>query len=145
MFLKNTLNLWFSRVLQEALAVTLCMVLFVFTACSSQVVISSELSAPELIQRAQEASDRNRYKVSLQYYEAVLERYAFNPEYICEAEYEIAFIKYKQKDYTAAKTGLSALLKRYDNQDAEFLPQHFRILANIVLGKIDASENQRKK
>ena len=132
----------------NSIKVTILLLTFaaVFTTCSTAPSdISSDLSAPELIQRAQEASDRNRYKTSLLYYEAVLERYAFDLNYVCEAEYEIAFIKYKQKDYIIARAGLMSLLKHYEGPDMELLPQHFKILSNIVLEKIDVAESKRKK
>ncbi|MDR3247651.1 MAG: hypothetical protein LBT39_02590, partial [Treponema sp.] len=56
--------------------------------------ISEELTAEELVQRAQEASDRNRYNTALRYYQVLLERNQTNSEWLCTAEYEIAFIHY---------------------------------------------------
>ena len=119
--------------------------LVLFAACSSTPAeIPNDLGAPELIQRAQEASDRNRYKVSLVYYETVLERFPDDMEYVCAAEYEIAFINYKHKNYEAAREGFNSLLARYDGQDSELLPQQFRILSNMILDKIGEIENRRK-
>jgi outer membrane protein assembly factor BamD (BamD/ComL family) len=94
------------------------------------------LSPAELIQKGQEASDRNRYKQSLQYYGAIIERYPSYIDEVCAAEYEIAFIYYKQKKYEQAKSALEALLSRYETADAELLPQQFRKLTQIVLAKI---------
>jgi outer membrane protein assembly factor BamD (BamD/ComL family) len=106
-------------------------------ACASgPIEIPAELTPAELIQRAQEATDRNNYKRALLFYEAVIERYPFNTDDICAAEYEIAFIHYKQEDYEAAITGFNALLARYEGADAELLPQQYRVLAKLVLEKI---------
>jgi outer membrane protein assembly factor BamD (BamD/ComL family) len=102
--------------------------------------ISQDLSAAELIQRAQEASDRNHYSLALRYYEAVLERNAFNIELVCTAEYEIAFIHYKQKKYETAKSEFRALLTRYDSSDEELLPAQFKKLALIVMNRIAEKE-----
>lgn len=118
------------------------MIAALITACASgRMFIPDHLSPAELIQRGQEASDRNRYKQALQYYEAIIERYPSYIDEICAAEYEIAFIHYKQKKYETATRELNALLNRYDTPDEELLPPQFKKLAIIVLAKI---EDKRK-
>ena len=117
-------------------------VFFVFSCASGPVNIPHDLSPAEIIQRAQEASDRNRYNVAKQYYEALLERYPTNIDLVCTAEYEIAFIYYKQKKYAQAKDNFHALLDRYNAPGAEFLPPQFKLLSLKVLERID--ERERK-
>ena len=102
--------------------------------------IPDNLTPMELIQLAQEASDRNRYTVSIQYYEAILQRFPHDVDSVCAAEYEIAFIHYKQRNYDLAREGFNNLLERYNFPDAALLPQQFRILSNIVLERIDEIE-----
>ena len=122
------------------LAAALCL-----SACaSSNVNIPEDLSPAEIIQRAQEASDRNRYKVALQYYEALHERNRTNIDLICTAEYEIAFIHYKQKKYVQAREEFNALLDRYNTPDAELLPPQFMLLSRKVLERIDEREKPRR-
>ncbi|MDR2185981.1 MAG: hypothetical protein LBO80_10030 [Treponema sp.] len=111
------------------------------TCVSRPVSIPDDITAEELIQRGQEASDRNRYKQALQYYEAILDRFRTNTDLICAAEYEIAFIHYKQKLYPQSRSELEGLLTRYDDSDAELLPPQFKILAEIVLKQITEKEN----
>jgi outer membrane protein assembly factor BamD (BamD/ComL family) len=114
--------------------------------CStSPQAISPDLSSEELVQRAQEASDRNRYGTALLYYEALLERNQTNYDWILTAEYEIAFIHYKQKKYAEAREELNALLGRYEIPDAELLPQQFKRLSHIVLESIEKKERGGKK
>jgi outer membrane protein assembly factor BamD (BamD/ComL family) len=113
-----------------------------FSACVSAANISEELSPAELIQRAQEASDKNRYNTALQYYQVLHERNRSNIDLIITAEYEIAFIHYKQKKYNQAKSGLNAVLDYYNTPDEELLPQHFKRLARIVLERIDEKQNR---
>jgi outer membrane protein assembly factor BamD (BamD/ComL family) len=108
------------------------------------VEIPDDLTAAELIQRGQEASDRNRYNVSLQYYEAILERFPYDIDSVIAAEYEIAFIHYKQKDYIQSKTEFNRILAYYNTPDQELLPAQFKILSNIVLGKIAKIEAERQ-
>ena len=119
--------------------VILTAALYFTGSCSSAPAIDDKLTAPELVQKAQEASDHNRYKTAVYYYEAILEKFPHDLAYTCEAEYEIAFIKYKQKKYSDAKTGFNALLRRYESPDMELLPQHFKILSVNVLEKIEAA------
>jgi len=123
--------------------IVLLSVLFV-TACTTVANIPEGLSPAELIQRAQEARDKNRYGVAMQYYQVLLERNITNIDLVCEAEYEIAFIQYKQKKYTQAKAGFYALLERYEILGRENLPPQFEILARRVLSTISEKENMRR-
>jgi len=109
------------------------------------IVVPDGLTPAELIQRGQEASDKNRYSQSLQYYSAILERFPFDTDSTMAAEYEIAFIHYKQKNYDLAKTELNDLLDRYNVPDEELLPAQYKILSGIVLSKIEEIELSRKK
>ena len=119
---------------------------FLAVSCvTGPVVIPDELTPMELIQKAQEASDRNRYSVSLQYYEALLERFPYDVENVIAAEYEIAFIHYKRKQFNIARIGFNDLLQRYNTPDEALLPPQFKILSHKVLEKIDEQENLRKK
>ena len=114
-------------------------------ACATgKVYIPQELTPAELIQRAQEASDRNRYNQAMQYYTALLERNSTNIDMVCTAEYEIAFIYYKQKKYNQAKEGFNSLLERYDGPYGDMLPPSFKVLANKVLDRISEKETPLK-
>jgi len=115
-----------------------------FSACASTVNIGAELSPAELIQRANEAMDRNRYKVAIQYYEALRERNQSNLDLVITSEYHIAFIHYKQKKYEQARAELNAVLNYYNEPDAELLPQHFKRLSQIVIQTIDGKEKHKK-
>jgi len=124
--------------------------LFIAALCAASCVtgtinIPEELSPAELIQRAQEASDRNRYKWAHQYYTALLERNSTNIDLVCTAEYEIAFIYYKQKKFSQAKEGFNSLLERYDSPDGDTLPPQFRRLSIIVLERIREKEMPRTR
>jgi outer membrane protein assembly factor BamD (BamD/ComL family) len=119
--------------------------LLCMSACMSGAAnVSEDLSPAELIQRAQEASDKNRYNLALQYYQILLERNATHIVLICAAEYEIAFIHYKQKKYDTAKEEFNALLLRYNTPDEELLPQEYKRLSNIVLERIAEKEKPRQ-
>jgi len=116
-----------------------------FFACQTNINIREDLSPAELIQRAQEASDRNRYKAALQYYQALYDRNSTNLDLVITAEYEIAFIYYKQKRYAEAREGFESLLEYYNTPDQALLPQQFKRLAEIVLARIDEKEAQQNR
>ena len=121
-----------------------CAAVLLLSACATgQLNIPLNLSPSELIQRAQEASDKNRYNQALQYYQALLERNPSNIDLVCTAEYEIAFIHYKQKKYGQAKSGFNSLLERYNAPDGEYLPPQFKLLSLKVLERIDEKEKPR--
>jgi outer membrane protein assembly factor BamD (BamD/ComL family) len=106
--------------------------------------ITSGMSAAELIQRGQEAMDRNRYKIAIQYYEALYENNKTNIDLIITAEYHIAFIHYKQAKFEQARNELNAVLEYYNSPDEELYPQHFKRLSQIVIDSIDEREKNRK-
>ena len=128
-----------------------CFGAFLFTAilavsCASKpIAINDDLTPAELIQRGQEASDRNRYKIAFQYYAAVIDRFPYDIDSILAAEYEIAFIHYKQKKYDIAKIEFNDILERYNTPDEELLPPSFKILSRMILDKITEIENRRNK
>jgi len=123
----------------------LIFVILLAASCASRpIVIPDELTVMELIQRAQEASDRNKYRISLQYYDTIIQRFPNDIDSICAAEYEIAFIHYKQKKYELAKTEFNKLLERYNTPDEELLPPQFKILAQKILARITEIEASRK-
>ncbi|MDR0690068.1 MAG: tetratricopeptide repeat protein [Spirochaetaceae bacterium] len=113
--------------------------LWLFSCVSEPGGIPEGLSPAQLIQRGQEASDENKFDEALTYYTVLLQKYPENMEIVCAAEYEIAFIHYKQKKYNQARTEFNALLARYDTPDEELLPAQFKILSQIVLAKLDPS------
>jgi outer membrane protein assembly factor BamD (BamD/ComL family) len=127
------------------IAFALLTVLAVSCVTSGPIEIPDNLTTAELIQRGQEASDKYRYNVSIQYYQAVIERFPYDVDSVIAAEYEIGFIHYKQKNYTLAKQELNQVLAHYNIPDQELLPAQFKILSNIVLRKIEEIENPGKR
>ena len=119
-------------------------ILALFSSCMSNVYISEDLSPAEIIQRGQEALDRSRYNIAIQYYEALYNRNLTNIDLLITAEYHIANIHYKQGKFDLARKELNAILAYYDTPDEELLPQHFKRLAQIVLKSIEEQENSRR-
>jgi outer membrane protein assembly factor BamD (BamD/ComL family) len=117
-----------------------------FVACAgAPKVIPEDLSARELVQRAQESSDAYNYAGAKAYYEALGERFGSDPLYKTTADYEIAFIAYKQGHYAQAKEGFEALLARYAGPEGSTLPPRYSVLAKKVLGSIADKAKGSKK
>ena len=111
-------------------------ILAVFSCKSNQVVVPDDMPPSKIIQCAQEATDENKNLIAVQYYQILLERYGTTSEYYCIAEYEIAFIRYKQKKYSEARRGFEDLLALYNGEGGETLPPQFKILAEKVLARM---------
>ncbi|MDR2864812.1 MAG: hypothetical protein LBV68_04290 [Spirochaetaceae bacterium] len=118
--------------------------LFLFTAIlcfasacfSGPVVVPENATTAEITQMGQIAMDKDRDNQAIQYFEVIRERFPENQEAVCGADYQIAFIHYKQKKYSIAKEEFNALLAQYNKPEGRALPQKYRILSTIVLKKI---------
>jgi outer membrane protein assembly factor BamD (BamD/ComL family) len=125
-----------TRILAYALVSALAVMAF-GSCASSPVAVKEGLSPAELIQRAQDAYDRDRYAEATSYYQAVLARFPNDMASVCAADYEIAFIQYKEKRFEEAKAGFRALLERYKTADAALLPAQYKVLGEKILAKIE--------
>ncbi|MDR0551979.1 MAG: tetratricopeptide repeat protein [Spirochaetaceae bacterium] len=106
--------------------------------CNSTPNVSQTASVMEIIQKAQEATDRDRYGLAIHYYSLLLDRFPYDRNAVCTAQYEIAFIHYKQKKYAVSKAEFEELLRRYNERDSELLPPEYKILSEKGLKKINA-------
>lgn len=99
--------------------------------------IPPDLSQMEMFQRAQEAADENDYDLALRYYQEFIERFPEDEGSIVEAEYEIAFIAYKQERYEEALAGFNAILATYETDTSGQLPEWPRVLSARLIERID--------
>lgn len=108
--------------------------------------ITDKTTAEELIQFAQSALDRDRYRLAIHYYNAILERFSKNPEKVCDAEYGIASVHYKQRRYNTAKDEFQAILSKYDSAAAsKNLPKKYQVLSKIRLERIAEKQKTMPK
>jgi outer membrane protein assembly factor BamD (BamD/ComL family) len=116
----------------------LIIILINFVSCvSGPVQVPDDMPPSKIIQKAQEATDINKYKIAVQYYQVLLERYGHINEYHVTGVYEIAFIRYKQKKYIEARRSFESLLVLYNSEGGETLPPQFKVLAEKVLATMD--------
>ena len=86
--------------------------------------------------------ERSDYPTALRYYRTLLERYPEDYQNVPAAEYEIAFIYYKQGNYDAAERRFRELLERYQGDQAQLYPEWPRVLSEKILGKIEEKRSE---
>jgi outer membrane protein assembly factor BamD (BamD/ComL family) len=126
-------SLWYIKIMKYRLLFLTVFILALVSCASGPLVVPEDMPPSKIIQKAQEATDINRYKLAIQYYQVLLERYGNNDEYYCIGEYEIAFIRYKQKRYAEARRGFENLLVLYGSEERKNLPPQFKVLSEKVL------------
>ena len=104
--------------------------------CALNKEIPEDMSAKILILNGQTEFSRGRYRRSIRYYQAVIDRYGDDPALYIEATYEIAHIYMKKKKYDRAEPLLNEILNIYPRFDPGTLPGAFERLAQIELEKI---------
>lgn len=100
--------------------------------------IEQELSPTGFFQKAQEASDANKYALAIEYYEAFLSKYPDERDRGIWARYEIAQLKHKLGDDATALRLFDELLALYAG-DATDLPPAPKILAEKLKSKIESA------
>jgi outer membrane protein assembly factor BamD (BamD/ComL family) len=110
-------------------AVCTAALLFLGSCASGPVVIPTDLSAAEIFQRAQDASDRGDYTLAIRYYDTVPTSYPDDVNHVTWASYEIAFLYHKMGKHAQALTLINQLLDKYD-KEGNTLPPAPRVLAS---------------
>lgn len=97
----------------------------------------------QIIQLAQNAIDSGNTKLARFYYEQLLEKHGNEADIYIEANYELAHLDIKKKNYDDALPRLEQILYIYDNVAPGVLPGKFKKLAAIDLAKIPQAEAER--
>ncbi len=121
------------------------LIAFLFSSCHSlkKDLDNPDLTPEEFFQKAQEAViDWNRYKLAIEFYEEFMRRYPDMKNKIIEAEYEIAFIKFKQRKYDDAEERFKNILDKYNTDEAIYYPSWPALMSNKALENI-AEEREK--
>ncbi len=121
------------------------LIALLFSSCHSlkKDLENPDLTPEEFFQKAQEAViDWNRYKLAIQFYEEFMRRYPDMKNKIIEAEYEIAFIKFKQRKFDESEELFKKLLEKYNTDEAVYYPSWPALMANKTLDNI-AEEREK--
>ena len=112
--------------------------------------VSEGISEAELLQLGQASLDNSNYKAAEFYYTKVIELYGQNISSVIAAEYELAHIKIKRKNFAQAKPALQRILANYDDpQTSSVLPPAYKKLVLNDLSKCEPkpakSKTKKKK
>jgi tetratricopeptide (TPR) repeat protein len=122
------------------ITIILILSLPLFWACTSvPTEIDPGLKPREYFQRAQDATEADRYKLAVDYYEAFLEAYPEERDRGLWAEYEIALLYEKMGELEQSLRLFDALLARYNTPEAIDYPPGPQILAEKVRARIEAA------
>ena len=105
--------------------------------------VPADQTVIQLSQSGQEALDKSNYKAAEVYYQLIIDRFGTDTAALTAAEFEIAHIKIKQKNYTEAKTMLEARVARYQGAGAAGLRPDYLVLAKNDLAHITALETKK--
>lgn len=95
-----------------------------------------DMTIIELSQKGQESIDSNNYKAAKVYYQVIIDRYGTDTGALTAAEFEIAHILLKQKDWETSKAMLETIVSRFETTGGASLPPEYLILARNDLEKI---------
>ena len=114
------------------------LIILLITSCASGPrEIDETLNPAELFQLAQEASDNKDYDTAIKYYNVFIDKHSSDIQRLVEAEYEIAFITFKQGNFIKAKELFTELLSRYSGEGAQVLPAWPMVLSKKLLKEIE--------
>ena len=117
----------------------LILTLLILASCASvQPEIDDTLNPVELFQLAQESSNKKDYETALRYYEAFISNHSDDIQRLIEAEYEIAFITFKQGNLSRAEELFTDLLDRYTGDGSQVLPAWPMVLSKKLLKQIES-------
>jgi len=98
--------------------------------------IPADASVAELSQKGQSSLDDNNYKAAEVYYQTIIDRYGDDMGARTAAEFEIAHMRMKKKDWADAKSRLEAIIARYETAGGAALPPEYLVLARNDLARI---------
>ena len=119
-------------------------VIFSFASCASgPTIIPAGLSAAEIFQRAQDASDHGNYPLGIRYYSLIPSTYPDDVSHRTWALYEIAFLYHKMGRNDTALSLIKDLLAKYD-KEGDTLPPAPRVLAAKLKPRLEAMLQKKK-
>jgi len=117
------------RVLPAAAAVVVLAGALALASCASRPQsIPAGLSAVDIFQRAQDASDRGDYSLAIRYYSLIATDHPDDINHLTWASFEIAFLYHKMGKDAIALEKMNQLLDQYTTQ-GDRLPPAPRVLA----------------
>jgi len=98
--------------------------------------IPPERTVGELSQDGQSALDDNNYAAAEVYYQTIINRYGTDASVAVAAEFEIAHIRMKQKDWPDAAKRLGEIIQKYASAGGTALPPEYLVLAKNDFARV---------
>jgi len=99
--------------------------------------IPDDLYPEEYFKNAQSAVvDWGNYNAALFYYEEFIKKFPDMKGKIIEAEYEIAFIHFRKKNFIEAEERFDLILEKYKTPESVYYNEWPRVLSEKILNKI---------
>jgi len=122
-----------------ALAAAVLIAALALASCASgPEKIPAGLSAVDIFQRGQDASDRGNYQLAIRYYSLIATDYPDDVNHLTWASYEIAFLYHKMGKDAVALARINDLLQQYTTQ-GDRLPPAPRVLAVKLQARLEAA------
>lgn len=116
---------------------TILMALMFFSCSTYNTVVEGEWTEEQFFKTAQQAYDNDKYSEALFFYQVYLLRYPQNHSKGIAAEYERAFVLFKQGEYDQSELYFKAILDKYQTSPYAYLyPEAYKVLSERVLANI---------
>lgn len=127
------------------LNILLMSTLFMFGCISRIDPYEEDISSVEIFQKAYEATDMRNYSLAISYYKAYMERFPDDIKGCIWAEYEIAFLYHKMGNDDKSLELFNELLKKYEGEDTDLLPEAPKVLSEKVIQAISRKKDKPEK
>jgi outer membrane protein assembly factor BamD (BamD/ComL family) len=125
----------------KKIILTVTALLLVFSCTTYDTTLEDNWTEEQFFKTAQQAYDQDDLDSALYFYEVYLLRYPQNYKKGIAAEYERAFILYKQKNYSQSINYFNAILEKYNSSPYAYLyPEAYKILSEKVLENVKNQE-----
>ena len=133
----------------KTFAPVFAILLFLFSCVTVDTETNGNLSAEELFFHAQvqqgQIKTKKDYEAVIALFEEVIARF---PEYKAigiECRYEIAYLLYRQEKYREAEDAFFGILRTYETESSEVLPEWPQILSTQMLSRIEEKTATKEK
>lgn len=122
---------------------------FLFSCVTINTQLPENATAEEMFFHAQVQQGQIKTKKDneavIELFQTVADRF---PEYKAigiECRYEIAYVLYRQKKYRDAEDAFYGILRYYETNDSEVLPDWPKTLSELMIGKIEEKTKPKEK
>ena len=133
----------------KTFAPVFAVLLLLFSCVTVDTETDGNLSAEELFFHAQvqqgQIKTKKDYEAVIALFEEVIARF---PEYKAigiECRYEIAYLLYRQEKYREAEDAFFGILRTYETESSEVLPEWPQILSTQMLSRIEEKTAPKEK